>query len=183
MKASPLILFWLAPVLHAQMPSPAALDLKDVVPPVEVFPYPLWMVLAAAFVTMAVLAIVGFLLWRWWKNRPVPPTPTPREIALQELRAARARLGLVGPYEFSILVSEVLRSFLAAEYKLRATSQTSPEFLADASQNPRFSAQQKLLLEQFLGKCDLIKFARADATEKESERLLNEAFDFVEEKA
>ena len=63
---------------------------------------------------------------------------------------------------------------------MRATQQTSPEFLAAAAASPRFSEADKTLLAAFLDKADLIKFARVHATASDSEQLLEQARRFVE---
>jgi hypothetical protein len=42
-----------------------------------------------------------------------------------------------------------------------------------------FSADETSLLEDFLGRCDLIKFARYDATIQDSQLLFEEATRFV----
>jgi hypothetical protein len=47
------------------------------------------------------------------------------------------------------------------------------------AQRSPFSADETSLLEDFLGRCDLIKFARYDATPQDSRRLLEEATQFV----
>ena len=73
----------------------------------------------------------------------------------------------------------LLRLFLTREFRLRATQQTSPEFLAAAAKSPRFSEADKALLAGFLEKTDLIKFARVQATTQDSEQLLEQARQFV----
>ena len=52
----------------------------------------------------------------------------------------------------------------------------SPGRLAKSSP---FSDNERALLEDFLGRCDLIKFARYDATTHDSHLLLEEATQFV----
>jgi Domain of unknown function (DUF4381) len=163
------------------MPSPVP-DLRDVAPPVEVFPYPLWMVISAGVIATAVLVLFAWAVLRWWKKRPAKPPPAPRDIAIQRLADARNRLAQVDPYTFSILVSDILRSYVTSQFNLCATQQTSPEFLSSAAQSSKFSTEQKSLLQQFLEKCDLIKFARADATANDNAQLLEQATLFVEGK-
>jgi hypothetical protein len=138
------------------------------------------MVVTAA---IAALVIVGIIVWavvRHLRNRPQPPPPTPRELALAALRQLRERTNSVEPYPFSIEVSDVLRGFVTAEFRVYATRQTSPEFLAAAARSPRFSEADKALLAAFLEKSDLIKFARMHASTADSEQLLEEASRFVE---
>ena len=154
-------------------------SLKDIAPPVDVFPYPAWMVALACAGAALLLALIIWALVRWWRNRPAPPPPTPREIALAALAKASEQISRMEPYNFSILVSNILRTFVSAEYRLHATEQTSPEFLASIAESVRFSASDKSLLAAFLEKCDLIKFARVDASQGDSSALLEQASNFV----
>jgi hypothetical protein len=163
------------------MPSPTP-EIRDIAPPVEVFPYPLWVVIAAAILLLALLILLLWALMRWWQQRPPQPPPTPREIAAQRLADARRRLKELDPYVFSILVSDILRSYITSQFHLRATQQTSPEFLGSVSNSPRFSEEEKSLLQHFLQKSDLIKFARAEATTRDNAELLEQAANFVEGK-
>jgi hypothetical protein len=84
------------------------------------------------------------------------------------------------PYQFSIRVSDILRGYVTEQYRLPVTRQTSVEFLNALSKTSSFSEDEKALLEDFLNRCDLIKFARYDATIDDSRLLLAEATRFVE---
>ena len=84
------------------------------------------------------------------------------------------------PYAFSIAVSDVLRTYVGAQYRLPAREQTSPEFLAEISQVHDFTDDDRRLLKDFLERADLIKFARVDADEQVSESLLSAAVAFVQ---
>jgi hypothetical protein len=159
---------------------PALPELRDIAPPIDVFPYPPWMVVLAAALALVilVLAIVGLV--RWMRSQPPPPSLSPREVALKELRALENQVGDMEPYAFSIAVSEVLRRFVGRHYGLQALRQTSPEFLAAVSRSPKFSEEERTLLAGFLEKCDMIKFARIGATHEESGTLLGSAMAFAE---
>ena len=85
----------------------------------------------------------------------------------------------MSPYQFSIRVSEILRKYVTQQYGLPATRQTSIEFLSALAEASPFSEDERLLLEDFLSRCDLIKFARYEATTSDSELLLQEAIRFV----
>jgi hypothetical protein len=65
------------------------------------------------------------------------------------------------------------------QYGLPLTRQTSIEFLTALAKLKSFSANEKSLLEDFLNRCDLIKFARYEATSADSRLLLEEATRFV----
>jgi hypothetical protein len=154
-------------------------ELHDIVPPVDYSLIPVWVVFATAFI---VLSLLGGLIW-WLVTRKrqqgVPPQ-LPRDRALAALTAAGTEIDAVSPYQFSIRVSDILRRYVTDQFGLPVTRQTSVEFLEDLKRGPRFSAEEKTLLEDFLGRCDLIKFARYDATTADSHLLLEEAMRFVE---
>ena len=161
----------------SQNPPP---EIRPIEPPVPLFPYPTWMVVMAIAVALLVLGLIAWAVVRHIRNRPAPIPPTPREIALAALEQLRTRIAAVEPYPFSIEVSDVLRTFVTAQFRVGATRQTSPEFLAAAASSPLFSEADKALLAAFLEKCDLIKFARIHATNADSGQLLEQALRFVE---
>ena len=155
----------------------AAEEFHDIAPPVDYSLIPPWLVFVIAFV---VLSLLGLLVW-WLARRRKPEAPpkAPREIALEQLEQSRAEIERVSPYEFSIRVSDVLRRYVTQQYGVPATRQTSIEFLTAAAKATSFSADDKSLLEDFLNRCDLIKFAKYEATTSDSELLLEEAIRFV----
>jgi hypothetical protein len=154
-------------------------ELHDIVPPVDYSLIPAWVVFVLAFI---VLSLLGALIW-WLvvrnRQRPVPPQ-LPRDRALAALATARSEIDAISPYQFSIRISDILRSYVTDQFGLPVTRQTSVEFLDNLKRGPRFSAEEKTLLEDFLSRCDLIKFARYEATPSDSHLLLEEAVRFVE---
>ncbi len=157
-------------------PTPAIHDIR---PPLDVFPYPMWMVVVAAVILLHLLIMAVTIIVVLIRNRPKPPPPTPRETALRRLAEAEPDAARKEPYTFSIRVSDILRQYVSAQYALHATEQTSPEFLADAARSPHFTAADKRLVADFLDRCDLIKFAHVDATSAENRALLDQAVLFV----
>jgi hypothetical protein len=153
--------------------------IHDIRPPLDVFPYPMWMVVTAGAVALVALALIVAGIVRSARNRPKAAAPTAREVALERLRKAEAGLEGKEPYAFSIEVSDILRQYVSAQYHLHATEQTSPEFLAVAAKSPHFTGADKELLAEFLERCDLIKFAHVDATTEDSRGLLEQAVRFV----
>ena len=160
--------------------SPAAPEIRDIAPPLDVFPYPLWMIMAAGLLALLILGMAAWLIARKLRQKaPVPP-PTPRTAAMRSLNALRDQVEKLPPYAFSIAVSDVLRSFVTHQFGLHATQQTSPEFLASIQSAGAFSSEDRDSLARFLERCDLIKFARIDATTADSAELLNRAIAFVQ---
>lgn len=160
--------------------APEALEISDIAPPVNVFPYPLWMVVVAGILAVAVLGLLVWMIVRWIRNRPGPPSLGATAIALNTLEQLRKRVAELEPYTFSVAVSDVLRTFISkAKFRLPATNQTSPELLAAISQSALFSESDRTLLTQFSEKCDMIKFARVEATQEDNRELVESALTFV----
>lgn len=155
----------------------AAQDFHEIAPPVNYSLVPTWIIFVATFVG---LTIFGLLIWWLLRRRKPEAAPKlPRERALEALDAVGYEIDHATPYQFSIRVSDILRRYVAEQHGLPATRQTSIEFLTAVSRKSPFSADEKSLLEDFLNRCDLIKFARYDATRADSELLLDEAIRFV----
>jgi hypothetical protein len=172
--------FFKKPLLHYSI-TPALLvlaeEFHDIAPPVDYSLIPTWLVFVIAFV---VLSLLGLVVWWFVKRRkPELPPKAPREIAVGELEQIRGEIERMSPYQFSIRVSDILRRYVSQQYGVPATRQTSIEFLTAAAKAPSFSADDKSLLEDFLNRCDLIKFAKYEATTSDSELLLEEAIRFV----
>jgi len=150
---------------------------QDIAPPIDYSLIPTWLIFAAAFV---ILTIIGLIVRALLRRRPATPPPKlPRQRALEALEQAGFQIEEMTPYQFSIRVSDILRRFVTEQFALPVTRQTSVEFLAGLTKASPFSPEEKSLLEDFLGRCDLIKFARYQATTNDSRLLLEEATNFV----
>jgi len=160
------------------IPILVAEEFHDIAPPVDYSLISPWLIFVIAFVAFSLL---GFVIWWFARRRKLPSPPKlPREIALKELERIRHEIERVSAYEFSIRVSDILRRYVTRQYGLPATRQTSIEFLTALAKASPFSVDERSLLEDFLGRCDLIKFARYEATSVDSQLLLDEAIRFVE---
>ncbi|HSH37168.1 MAG TPA: DUF4381 family protein [Chthoniobacterales bacterium] len=155
-----------------------AQELHDISPPVNYSLLPPWVVFVGSFLALATLGLVGWLVWRWL--RKPKPEQTPRARAFELLQRVRSEITQLTPYHFSIRVSDILRQYVMQQYQLPVTRQTSVEFLESVARSSQFSEADKSLLGDFLTRCDLIKFARYEATVSDSELLLEEATRFVQ---
>jgi hypothetical protein len=154
-----------------------AQEFHDITGPVDYFLLQPWMIFCAVAGT---LLLIGLAIWliKWWRNRPVT-VQTPRQRALDQLARIETEIDKLTPYQFSIRVSDILRRYVMEQYQLPVTRQTSVEFLNALAAVSPFSADEQTLLSDFLNRCDLIKFARYDATREDSRLLLDEAERFV----
>ena len=164
--------------IQADKPDPLA-GLRENAPPVDV-PWPpwvWWLIGVGAVVLVAFLAWLGYWLAH---RRPKVIPPTPRQIALRAIEELRARAHTLESYAFSVAVSDVLRTYVSGHFGFRATQQTSPEFLASIASASPFSSGDRKLLEEFLERCDLLKFARVGGRAEENTELLRSATAFVQ---
>jgi hypothetical protein len=152
-------------------------EFHDIAPPVNYSLIPPWAIFVAAFIGLSLLGLLVRLLAR--KRKESQPPKLPREIALEELERIGHEVDRINPYRFSIRVSDILRRYVTEQYALPVTRQTSVEFLSALAKSSPFSEDEKFLLEDFLNRCDLIKFARYQATSADSQLLLEEATRFV----
>ena len=151
--------------------------LPDIAPPVNYSLVPPWMIFV---VSLIVLTIIGLAIWygrRFFRKKQV--TLSPRERALGALSEIENEVERIAPYQFSIRVSNILRRYVVEQFDLPMTRQTSVEFLNAIASAPNFGDGEKALLADFLNRCDLIKFARYEATTEDSRLLLDEARQFV----
>jgi hypothetical protein len=149
----------------------------DIVPPVNYLLVPPWMIFVAS---LLVLTIIGLAVWYGRKLfQKDKPAPTPRERAMAALNDIEKDVERINPYQFSIRVSDILRRYVMEQFDLPMTRQTSVEFLNAIGSAANFSHDEKVLLTDFLDRCDLIKFARYEATPSDSRLLLDEARQFV----
>ena len=149
----------------------------EIAPPVDYSFLPTWAIFLASLVGLCLIGLIVWLLKR--RRTPALPPKTPREIALEELERIADEIEITNPYQFSIRVSDILRRYVTNQYALPVTRQTSVEFLTALTKSKSFSANEKSLLEDFLNRCDLIKFARYEAISADSQLLLEEATRFV----
>jgi hypothetical protein len=165
---------------HSASQAVPASDIRDIRPPVEIgSPWGwIWWTLLVLAVTAA-----AFFLWRWWRKKKAieiiaPPIP-PHVRAKQRLADA---LSLIGqPKEFCITVSDALRLYLEERFSFHAPERTTEEFLLDLKKTDLLMRDQKDSLEDFLTRCDLVKFAKYEPREAELRDLHASALRLVEE--
>jgi len=142
-----------------------------------------------ALIVAAALAVVAFVIWLGLRRRrpsgaPAIPAKTPGELARERLTAARALMDPQRAREFSQAVSEAVREYVEGRFGARAPRRTTDEFLREAARDPDSELSRHApLLDAFLHRCDLVKFARAPLTRDEMEGLHGSAWRFVDESA
>ena len=127
-------------------------------------------------VTATALAVAGVVAWfvrRRLARRSVklapPPPPLSHVVAWERLQRA---LGLIHEAEqFCMEVSQIIRVYLEERFNLHAPDRTTEEFLLELQSSQRLAGEHKQLLADFLGECDMVKFAKAEPPEQELRNL------------
>ena len=157
-------------------------DIRPLKPPVHIPSTYGWLgwVLAAAIAAAAA--------WWTWKKFRKKQALAPTRISIPPHRKAKDRLRTASelysdPYRFCSLVSDVVREYLEERFSLHAPDRTTEEFLEEMRGSDSLTPEQKQLLQDFLTRCDLVKFARAEPTIDELKSLLDSALRLVDETA
>jgi uncharacterized protein DUF4381 len=156
-------------------------DIHDIRGPIPIPPG--WLLPLIALAAAALLALLAFLVARWWRRRKARPKParSPEEIVFERLEAARRLIDPPRPREFAAAVSDAVRLYIEDRFTARAARRTTEEFLADlrSGRDPALGSQRDLLAE-FLEHCDLAKFAQSPLGRGEMESLHASAVRFVD---
>lgn len=152
-------------------------DIRDIRGPKHVFP--LWLLIALV-AGAALLVGAGYAAWRWKRRRQLPRPLTALEITLQRLEATRALMHPSTVREFSIAISDIVRGHIEYVFDVTVTQRTTEEFLHDLLGSSKASlAAHRKLLEEFLHRCDVAKFAGVTLSQQIMERLYESAHRFV----
>ena len=138
-----------------------------------------WIVLATGLVAVTIAFVFWLLRRRPKKAAEAPPKPwAVAELLIFDLKG---RLPLDAETVF-VELTDIIRRYIESVYKLPATERTTPEFLNEIKRDGlQLSAEQGLLLTDFLTAADMVKFARVDATQGQIEDAIAKATRFIVE--
>ncbi|MBN1919281.1 MAG: hypothetical protein JW889_15365 [Verrucomicrobia bacterium] len=159
-------------------------ELRDIAGPVEIrmarSRFWLWLALGAAVALAGALVV---LVRRRRHETVAPRVRSAYEIAFDALRELRERdyVGRGMVKEFYIELSAILRWYIENRFGLHAPEQTTEEFLAAISSDGHFDLRRRSLLTEFLGHCDLVKFAKYGPTPGEIQGAFTTAATFIDE--
>lgn len=174
-------------VVESVKPSEAG-DIKEIKPPVEI-PYNWKPVVMWASVAVGVI-LITFLCWYIYKKRrelkaavpsQVGPATPAHEIAYERLKKlAESDLLLNGLIkEYYIEISEIIRQYIEGRYKIVAMELTTAD-LINRMRDDGILAENIIMFEEFLSKCDLVKFAKYVPTTSENDYIMKLAVEIVD---
>jgi hypothetical protein len=134
--------------------------------------------LGLAVVLTASLLLAG---WKYYRSSFGETKETAGSWALAEMRRIDGfHLPDSGQIErFHRLYAEVIRQYLEKRFQLRASQQTTPEFLQTMGDSPLLSPLQREILQECFERCDLAKFAKVQFPQDECKALSQSAHSFV----
>jgi len=170
--------------------TPEVTDIHDLKGPIEDIPVPsrwdrLWWLLLAL-----VAAVIAYLVYRRLRKKKeeialsAPPVPlAPAEVeAEQALRAlANARLLEQGRVkEFYVQLAEIVKRYAGRRFEVPYLERTTSEIVDDLR---RMAVRREWMeaLRSLLEPSDLVKFARFTPEAEDSQRMLPQAFRYVDE--
>ncbi len=144
--------------------------------------------IASGLAAIALIAGLTLLVSRYLQRRPKPaPPPVPKrpawEIAVEklgELRRQKQRMLEEGRGGLFVdQVSDVVREYLGGRYGFEGLETTSDEMLGLLRQrNAGVAFTQEVSV--FLGRCDLVKFAKVEPDQDEADLIFGKAHDLVQ---
>ncbi len=141
-----------------------------------------WWFIAILLVILTILCIA--LLW-YFTNRKRPIKENiipPYETAFTEIEKLRQsdylEKGNDKKYHFKLSI--ILREYFEAIYNINVTDMTHDEIKKNIGDSSHFSKVIKEKFVNILEKGELVKFADTVLTKEESQKLLQESYDFVE---
>jgi hypothetical protein len=157
---------------------PAAQDIRDIRGPIAIpSVWPVLLMVAGGILLLAALGAATYWLVR--RIRKIR-TKTVDELALERLERARAlaRDGRVA--ELAVELSDAVCEYVEARFQLRAAYRTTEEFLHDLlTMKGSPVAAHRDRLGEFLGACDLAKFARFALDVEQMQAMIDAAQAFV----
>jgi len=153
-------------------------DIRDIRGPIHIPDPRLWIFYVLGGVLLLLLA---WMVWKWFNKRKLHRSKEAFEIAFEELEKAKALMTPGMAERFSVMVSKTIRTYIENRFRMRATRKTTREFMAQMATEPdsELNLQSKPLRE-FLGHCDLAKFARQTFSHEQMKKMHQSAWQFVD---
>jgi hypothetical protein len=173
--------FFLAQMPATPVPAPEIEgDIRDIRGPISIPETWTWIILGLGI--LIILSLFGYYLWKWWKSKHVVVPRKAHEIALDRLQEALALMSPEKAREFSIAVSDAVRTYIEDRFQEKAAHYTTEEFLHSLLSKPSSPLSAfSVSLTAFLNHCDLAKFARWTLSLNDMQSMHTSARKLIEE--
>jgi hypothetical protein len=143
----------------------------------------------ALWLTIALAALVlGTIIQRYWRRRRHRPVAFSPEQTQDQLDLAEADLrdllerGLPEKgmeKQFYVLLSEIVKRILESGYAIHTAEKTTAEIMHSLNRDSALELQSKGLIEFFLLRCDVVKFAKYVPSKIEHEEVSKDAMQIL----
>lgn len=153
----------------AQQQTPAPEDIQDIRGIIFLAGLEWWIYVLA----LAALIVIGLLIYLLKKKKIIPlPIESYEAKALRELAEARPLMLEGEARTFSLFISEILRNYIEAHFRISVVQRTTEEFLHDLSKSSPLEMKTHTEdLNRFLRLCDQAKFGKEPLSLAEMETL------------
>jgi hypothetical protein len=142
----------------------------------------IWWIVGAG---LLLAALIGYIIWRSTRKKPLPPPPPPPVEPIHE-KALRLLAALEGENlwqrgevkEYYVRLTDILRTYIEERFDMPAMERTTDELTAAAHAHPVLSLHVRQLYT-ILSTADMAKFARAQPTAAEHVSTLQAARDMI----
>ena len=141
-----------------------------------------WLVAGIVATVVILVSLAVWTLLAHKKREAAKHIKTIWENALEAIQMLRAQVsGGISSPELAIAgLTDIVRHYLEARFRLRAERQTTAEFLADLERNDKLLEEKdRKFLRSFLAAADMVKFARMPADPRLFEQTSEKAEELV----
>ncbi len=164
-------------------------DIKDIRPPLDV-PTNFKRLILWLSAGITTLLFSGAIFWLLWKRKAAqrmpekkPPPRAPHEVAY-ELLDALANEGLIAKgmvKEYYYRLTDIVRHYIEGRFGLLAPERTTEEFLVEMAHANTLDKAHKVLIQDFLNHCDMVKYAKYGPSLLEIEETYSVARRLIDE--
>lgn len=155
-------------------------DIRDVKAPLTVPPdYTFYYFLGGVLSLLLLVVLAIYIYLKKFKKEDIPffapPPPRPaHEVAYEALQALdKEKLLESGEVKlYYIKISEIIRTYLSRRYEIDVLEMTTFELLLNLREVVDIEEENVELIQDFLNKCDLVKFAKYIPTEDDTQSIM-----------
>lgn len=142
-----------------------------------------WRVWLAAIGSIVAVALIVYFIMQRLRRPVVTPPRTAWDLAYERMyELDKRQLPQKGQFgEYYVVLSRIIREYIENHFHIRAPEQTTPEFLADASESGKLLPEHEAMLARFLHRCDRVKFAQYQPSVAGMERDFTDMLRFIDE--
>ncbi len=163
--------------MNATATNAAPTGLLDIKPAVDL-PDPWAWVPWAVALAVGVGLVVALLVWVYRRTDSAVQTEPAHVRATRKLAEVRQLAG--EPETLCTLIADILRVFLEEKFGLHAPGRTTDEVMAELRKSSPLSPEECTMIEDFLFRCDEVKFAGHKLDTAELETMHNTANKLIE---